>query len=300
MPDRHGDLCRARLVDAGFADRTDLVLAREAGLWQRHREQVLRATSAPPSAGLSTGGLSTGGEPVPAAPTITTATGSESDAGGDDAVTFEQLDSLLAAADPVDAVAAAFIAGRCETDDDDDRLRGRLRTICADYDVTTAGERSLLVTESAMSLALLGDVDRATAVLGPMVELDGPRSTTDWLAAYYLAQLGDVAGYPLIVRLLDHDLGHYRVLAARQLAGFCPHDGERVGELTIDVVGRLTDLLDDKDPDVGSEIPGLIAEAAGDRARPILERAAKKAKRRETKQAATWVLGRLADRAAPE
>ena len=201
----------------------------------------------------------------------------------------------------MDAVGAAFIAGRCATDDraDIDGFGEHLRTIAGRYDAADPDETSLLVTECAMSLALLGEADASRVLLRTMVSDENRRSTTDAIAAYYLVQLGDVCGYPLITSLLRHELGHYRVLGARQLAGFIPHDGEHVDGEVIDVVGRLSDMLDDKDASVGVLIPGLLAEIGGASVVPILERASRKAKRRQTRQAAAWVLDLLPGHQTP-
>jgi hypothetical protein len=91
------------------------------------------------------------------------------------------------------------------------------------------------------------------------------------------------------------DVAQTRVLTARQLAAFAPYDGRDCGGTTIAVQQVLEDRLDDEDPVVAREVPGLLAELYGSEVTGLLRHTASSAKHQEVRQAAEDVLDRLGD-----
>ena len=111
-----------------------------------------------------------------------------------------------------------------------------------------------------MSLVLRGEHEQGQAALSDVAH-SALGTMGDHLAAFYLAELGDPSGYGTLVRQLHAPDGYSRQMAARHLVGFLPFDGQRVGDDTVDVRGRLIERFDDTDELVAVEIPGLLAEA---------------------------------------
>ena len=190
---------------------------------------------------------------------------------------------------------AAFVAGRVDAAGEiAKRLMAALRTVIGEADPHDLDVNGLGYIEACMALALRGQLEEGHVALRPVVDRDAMVTMGQWLAGYYLAQMGDPSGYPTVVRILGSDDGYTRLMAARHLIGFLPYDGQVIEGETVAVSDRLTEHLDDKDPYVSVEIPDLLAEADGEDLVPLLRRAAKKARHKETRRAAKAVLDRLA------
>ena len=158
---------------------------------------------------------------------------------------------------------AAFLAGRSDTGEptDDAWFTQLLHEFIGTLDPGNLRSASPAYAEAAMSLGLLGETDTARRLLLPLVAGDGTQSTRGYLAAFYLAQLGDPSGYPVMVTALHDDSQHTRLMATRYLIAFVPYDGVDIGGLTVDVRARLLERQDDPDPYVNREVPGLLEEA---------------------------------------
>lgn len=175
--------------------------------------------------------------------------------------TVDELVAAIDARDPTTLGVAAFLAGR-------GRVRGdagaRLdRSLTELVESAPVGALDLLAegyVEAAFSLALRGDVERAQRALAPLVGNDADPSIR-WLAAAYLAQLGDPSGWPALRHDLREGIDHVRLMAARQLVMFVPYDGTEVGGSTVDVEAELRRLADDPSEWVRHEVPGLLDEA---------------------------------------
>lgn len=263
MTERHpGDrACRRHIPDLGCVGRGPLVLAREEGSFRAY------AT------------LLTGGEPDSEAP-----------------LTMQALEDAFGDDDVVALNAACFLAGRCEPDEaaDSARLTSLVANIVASGDPARLRSDAVAYVEAAMSLVLRGESDAGHTALSAVGSGDGANSMADWLAAGYLAELGDPSGYGLVVRLLENSDPLTRLQAARHIALFLPFDGQTVGGEVVDVRARLADRLDD-DPGglVSVEIPSLLVEISGDRVRELLTRAAKEARHEDTRRAAAGALENL-------
>lgn len=208
----------------------------------------------------------------------------------------DQLIAALVNDDPVLAAAAAFVAGRCTTNDaESDRIiASALDEVVASVDTSQRlGRKARLYVEAVMSAALLGADDDARRRFEAMLGDDSRSSTADHLAAGYLAQLGDPMGYPALVQdLHDRDSSHVRGLAIDQLLAFVPYDGAKVGKSKVDVVSELRQALRDKDSDVGIDAVAAILDSQLDGTDALLDEATKRPHNRDVRDAATAALER--------
>ncbi len=179
------------------------------------------------------------------------------------AVSHDALLSALTGDDAHRRTGAAFVAGRCTTGDagDDAETLAALRELIGSLDPSHLRSDAETYVEAVMSSALLGDVDGGRRLLNDLVTIPANDSIAGSLAAYYLAQLGDPAGYTVMqTDLHDRDDAHARLMATRRLLAFVAHDGARVGDRTIDVRRDFLDRLGDRDDDVVGETPELMLE----------------------------------------
>jgi hypothetical protein len=151
---------------------------------------------------------------------------------------------------------AAFLIGRCRAEDD--QVDARLDEVL--QEAIRAKPQPDVAIELAMSLALRGQPGAARGTLERLA-MAKDKFSDGYRAAYYLAQLGDITGYPTLVRTIRDELGHFRVMAARHVLAFVLYDGDEIDGMKIDPRGLLVERLGDPEPIVRQEIPGLLVEA---------------------------------------
>lgn len=212
-------------------------------------------------------------------------------ADGREAVTVEEIIAGLEGSDRGRRNAGAFLAGRWDTDSD--ALDEALRRVVGGLDPTNLRSSALFFVEAAMSLALRGDVAAGTAALRAVVT-DDSWTAADWLAAFYLARLGDPSGYAAMVACLVDEDGFTRVMATRHLIGFVPYQGQLVGDQVVDVWSRMLERVDDSDPIVSVEVPSLLVELGGDGVASILATISSEHPDDNTRRAAEDALEQLA------
>ena len=188
----------------------------------------------------------------------------------DDAEGSVKLLSAVASTDVEVAAAAAWLCGRC-VGPDVKSTRVALETLAQNLSPGDDFD-ALAYLEATMSLALLGPPRKPQKQLATFAH-DVPSGYV-YLAAYYLAQLGDSAAWPEIVAVSRGANEHRRIMAARHLVAFLPFEGQMVGGLRIDVMEALAAGFDDDSMFVRREAPALLAEADARRARPLIEQAA--------------------------
>jgi hypothetical protein len=248
--------CQPRIEGEGLPGRTPLVLARERGMFAAFVGQLV-------------GGAGTGDE-----------------------LTAELLETGIRIGGPIGQIAAAFVAGRCDGGAEVDAvLEGLVGDLDAEADELDADARPLI--EALFSLVLRGKADAGLPRLRQLAAGGGAGTTHDWLAAGYLAQTGDVSGWPALAAALGHVDAHTRLMATRHLAWFLPFDGQVVDGSTIDVRGRLLERLADADAYVAREVPALLAEAGVSDTAELLEDAAAHHELPEVREAAEDVLDQL-------
>lgn len=258
-------VCRPEIVAAGLPQRGELILQRERNLYAAMVAQL---------------------------------SGQRSERSFEEAaesLTMEDLEQSFAARKPVTLFAAAWLAGRCRPDAPEDRRQ--LQALPAELiDALAAGRQGALeraYIEAAMSLALLGAPEQARRALAPIVATGAPPSSAGYLAAFYLAQLGDPSGYPAMVAALRDESEHTRLMAMRHLIGFQPYDGQRVGGQTVDLRAELVARLKDPSPYVRVEAPYYLAEAGVADLEQLLTRVAKVDRHKDVRAAARETLSRL-------
>lgn len=116
-----------------------------------------------------------------------------------------------------------------------------------------------------MSLALRGDTDRARQALAALIA-NAPDSSVSYLAAFYLAQLGDPSGFPAMKNALRSTNEHTRLMALR---------------------------LVDHDPYVRVEVPYYMAEACVEDLKDLLEPVAQNDRNKDVREAARSILERV-------
>jgi hypothetical protein len=177
-------------------------------------------------------------------------------------LTLELLDQAFASREVIPRIGAAFLAGRCLPADpaDQPRLVELLQKLIksikpADFDVQ--GQPYI---EAAFSLALSGDLSASKKHLHKLLAAGDPFSDP-YLAAYYLAQLGDPSGYPAMLESLQSEVEHTRMMASRYLLGFKPYDGQTVEGSVINLKAEFQKLRKDPSTYVKTDIPRLMKEA---------------------------------------
>lgn len=206
----------------------------------------------------------------------------------------DQLIAVLSDETPLRAAAAAFVAGRCTTDDAeaDAAIVAGVVALVAGVDTSQRlGRRARPYVEALMAMALLGRVDEARSRLEAIFAEPSRRSVADHLAAGYLAQIGSPLGYPALLEdLHDRDSAQVREFAVDQLIAFLPYDGQRVGDATVDIRGELRKALRDKDSDVGVSAVAIIAGADIDNADALLREASERPHPKDVRETAKAVL----------
>ncbi|MFC1958499.1 HEAT repeat domain-containing protein [Chloroflexota bacterium] len=215
-----------------------------------------------------------------------------------ESLTMEMLEESFASHDATILRSAAFLAGRCQPDESE--LQARLTQLLLDFleslpvdnlDIMDAG-----YIEAAMSLALRGEPDVAHRALTPLVTDYAATTTESYLAAFYLAQLGDPSGYPAILDALRSTNEHTRLMAVRRLIGFKPYDGQTVQGKVVDIRAELVERLKDHHPYVRVEVPYLLAEAGVEGLRELLLTVAEGDTDRNVQQAARDILDSIEDK----
>jgi len=212
-------------------------------------------------------------------------------------VTMESLEGVFSSRDGMILPDAAFLAGRCQPDaqEDRERLDTLLRELLASLPVDNLGIMASPYIEAAMSLALRGDPEAARRALVPLVT-DAAASTGSegYLAAFYLAQMGDPSGWPAMLACLHYENNqHTRLMATRHLIGFRPYDGQTVRDGVVDVRAELAQRLRDSHTRVRVEVPGLLAEACVEDLQELLSPVAQGDEDENVRRAARDVLERL-------
>jgi hypothetical protein len=166
------------------------------------------------------------------------------------------LESLAGPTGDRRTAAAAFVAGRCTTDDVklDDNIRDAVAALVSSIDRSERlGPNARTFVEAVMAIGLLGEPDKAIELFSAQLANAEFRSVADSRAAGYLAQFGDPAGYPVLLDDL-HQTGsaQVRMQALEDLLAFAPYNGELVGEAVIDVNGELRRAIND-DPSVAGQ-----------------------------------------------
>lgn len=219
---------------------------------------------------------------------------------GPEAIATSTVRAALTSGDPERVPLAAFLVGRSRPEVDgvvcdwEEELHG----VIAERSLVDLGAWSLAFVEAQMSSVLLGlgvegaqhGLDQAKHGLDQAIRAD---SSANWLAVYYLAQLGDPSGWPALCRLLEAPDGFTRLMAARHLVGFLPFDGQVIGGSQVDVVGGIKALLDDEDARVAVEVAALLAEADPGEAARFLPDVVQASKHPEVGAAADDVLRQL-------
>ncbi len=232
MEKRRG-LCHPHIVDAGFPNRGQLILQREEFLYQQTVGNV---------SGFGKGGYGDVSEDL----------------------TVEMLEEAFIDRDPIILPEAAFLAGRCQPDEPElqERLTKLLNELLNSLPVNNLDIMDEAYIEAAMSLALRGEPEIARKALIPLVTDYAAITMRSYLAAFYLAQLGDPSGYPTMLSALHSTNEHTRLMAVRHLIAFKPYDGQTVQSKIIDIKAELIERLKDHHPYVRVEVPYLLAEAS--------------------------------------
>lgn len=187
----------------------------------------------------------------------------EQEVPGTRGLTLDELVSAIHRRDGLTLPAAAFIAGRFPTEDPAERQRliDALGDVLASLVVEELDIMDRSYIQAAMSLALLGELEAGRRALQPLVGHHAGSTDESYLAAFYLAQMGDPSGYPVMLKALEGDDEHVRLMALRHLVGFQPYDGQQVAGKTVDVEAELIKRIRDDDPYVRAEVPYHLAEA---------------------------------------
>ncbi len=261
----HAELCRPHIADAGLPHRGEAILKRERNLYPLMIDKL---------AGRRT-------EKGPEDPAKS--------------LTMPMLEQAFAARNGVTLPAAAFLAGRCEPETEQSRakLSVLLREVLDSLPAANLDVMDKAYIEAAMSLALRGEPDAARAALLPLVTDYAASTSESYLAAFYLAQLGDPSGYPAIVEALHDESEHTRLMAVRHLFAFKPYEGQSVGGQRVDAGAELAQRLKDEDPYVRGEVPYYLLEAGVDGLEALLQPVAEKDSDAGVRQAAADALKRL-------
>lgn len=135
---------------------------------------------------------------------------------------------------------------------------------------TMQSDDELLHVEAAYALARLGDDDGRTALAACLGQpIDAGISAP--IAAGYLARLGNVAGYDVIVRGLKLDNTAVRMIACKQISCFVPHHGSKTPDGSVVDVYRLArTALADEDAGIQWQILVQLAWMGSMQAQKLL------------------------------
>lgn len=187
-------------------------------------------------------------------------------------LTMKMLEDAFSKRDATVLPKAAFIAGRCQPEEPglQDKLTELLRSLLDSLPIENLDIMAPAYIEAAMSLALRGDPDEARRALIPLVTDHASTMSRSYLAAFYLAQLGDPSGYPAMLAALSSKNEHIRLMAVRHLIGFKPYNGQTVEGKIVDIRSEMIKRLEDNSTYVRREVPYLLTEAGVDGLREIL------------------------------
>jgi len=213
-----------------------------------------------------------------------------------ESLTMEMLEDAFASREATIVPSAAFLAGRCQPDaqEDRDKLTALVRDVVDSLPVENLDIMAQSYIQAAMSVALRGDAEAAHEALVPLVTEYADTMPESHLAAFYLAQLGDPVGWTAMLACLHNKHNeHVRLMATRSLIAFVPYEGQTVEGKVVDVRGELAQRLEDKKSYVRIEVPDLLAEAGVEGLKKLLRSAAKRDKKKNVRRAARKVLDRL-------
>ena len=223
--------CKVQITGSGLLHRTDALLERERNLYPLMADRL---------AGRGKGEFA---EPA--------------------AVTMGMIEEAFTARSDFGLRAAAFLAGRCDPGDAKarEKLTKLLRDFITSLEPHDRGPLEVEYIEAAMSLALRGDPEAARTALAAVIPEGHSGSGYAYLAAFYLAQLGDASGYPVVLRALHSENEHTRLMAVRHLLAFQPYNGQEVKGRVVDTRRELIARLSDHEPYVRVEVPYYLSEA---------------------------------------
>ena len=215
-----------------------------------------------------------------------------------ESLTIKMIEDAFAIREATVLPAATFLAGRCQPDAPEfqERLTALLRDLLDSLPVDDLDIMDAAYIEAAISLALRGEPDKARQALIPLVTDYAPTTIRSYLAAFYLAQLGDPSGYSALLATLGSSNEHYRLMATRHLIGFKPYNGQTIQGKVVDIKTELVKRLKDSDTYVRREVPHLLAEAEIEGLRELLLPVAKDDIDPDVRQAARAVLEHPNDR----
>ncbi|MEZ4267030.1 MAG: hypothetical protein R3F39_11685 [Myxococcota bacterium] len=257
MEEPDGITCEIDVTAAGFPHRSAVILERERGTVSLLANKLK--------------GTSTRGR-AQTTPAFTTR--DLTDALASDADTLKQ--------------AAAYLIGRSKPADA--QASGRL--IAALDEVLASSKSPLLRAEAAMSKALRGQKDGAAAVLKQSAK--AAASDEPWVAAAYLAQMGDASGWPAIAAAVAEDAPqHHRTAALDAAVAFGPLQGEASGDSKVDAFGVIEAATAAEAVGVRQLVPRLLREVGHPDARAIIERIAGSDASSGVRAVAQYELGQL-------
>lgn len=178
-------------------------------------------------------------------------------------LTMEALESAFASDSPFKLVPATFLAGRCmpEQASDQELLVSLLTTTLEKFSVSSLRDLAMAYVETLMAVALKGNPEVAQTALRKIISGEIEATGQSYLAAFYLAQLGDPAGYPAFLQYLSGPNNHYKMMAVRHLLGFQPYDGQVIDSCEINLKSAFLDQLYNAPSSIQAEVPALMAEA---------------------------------------
>jgi HEAT repeat protein len=256
----HSNICQPNIVSAGLPMRSEVILAREKNIFP-----MIVAGLQGNRKGIPVNGIK---------------------------LTVEILEQSFKSEDSLILSNAAFLAGRCHSNTTgfQDNVKKLLHQLISSISRSSLDIMDSTYIQAVMSLALLGEAEKAHRLL---LEIIDENITEGYLAAFYLAQLGDPSGYPLILKNLSSSNEHYRLMASRHLIGFKPYKNQIIQGKTIDIVRELLQRLKDKSTYVRQEIPHLLVEAGAENLKETLIEISKNDKNRNVRQAAIEELEQL-------
>ena len=202
-------------------------------------------------------------------------------------IDYKSLRDALLSGDPVRSYAASFLIGRmAPLDGGSDQEMIQLLREALDSEIA-----SDVAIEASMSLALLGEGELGRRLLLDLMER---KETGDnqYKAAFYLAQMGDISGYPIFLKTLESDIAHFRLMAIRHLVVFQPFEGQFTGGVQVNVDELMKSALKDKSDMVRSEIPFYLEELGIPDLIPTLTEVQRKDRSKEVRIAAEMVIER--------
>lgn len=253
IPQTEKDLCIINIVNAGLTYRTKTLLDRESESFF----PILNSLCEQPENDTST------------------------------QFTYKILERNLKSKDDWKAYNAAFLAGRSNTEDE--HLNKKFTNKLVSF--STRKLNSDILIELGMSLVLRGELDKGKTILLEQVANPDPLGD-QYKAAFYLAQLGDLSGYPAFVKTLNHQIPHYRLMALRHLIVFLPFDGTIISGININIKDLFLEKLYDENEFVRCEVPFYLEESKISDLHQILQPVAQNDSSELVRNAAKLILNR--------